>query len=260
MRTLSAVLNSRSRSSSGRPIVRSVVFRIATRSQRRSASSSRWVVRKIVTCRSRRLLDQLVHLARGDRVEAGRRLVEEEHLGIAEQRPRQGHPLPQALRERAARIPRPVAQVDRRESAVDAIARSCDLIQLGEALEVLPDAQGEVEAGRLGHDRDPAPDLDPRLRRERQSSDPRRPRGRRDQRTERAHDGRLAGAVGAEESEDLAPPDLEGHIVEGDAVAEPLRQMFHRQRWGDVIDRRSSHVWIVLSRLATASPESRVGA
>ena len=45
--------NRRSRSSSGRPTVRSVVLRIATRSHIRSASSRRWVVRKIVTPRSR---------------------------------------------------------------------------------------------------------------------------------------------------------------------------------------------------------------
>ena len=51
--TVSVLANSWSRSSSGRPIVRSVVFRIATRSQRRSASSRRWVVRKIVTPRWR---------------------------------------------------------------------------------------------------------------------------------------------------------------------------------------------------------------
>jgi hypothetical protein len=41
-------LNSRSRSSSGRPTDRRVVEKMATRSQRRSASSKRWVVRKIV--------------------------------------------------------------------------------------------------------------------------------------------------------------------------------------------------------------------
>src|SRR5262245_59617510 len=50
---VSVLANSWSRSSSGRPIVRRVVFRIATRSQRRSASSRRWVVRKIVTPRRR---------------------------------------------------------------------------------------------------------------------------------------------------------------------------------------------------------------
>ena len=47
--TVSVLVNSRSRSSSGRPIVRSVVLRMATRSHRRSASSRRCVVRKIVT-------------------------------------------------------------------------------------------------------------------------------------------------------------------------------------------------------------------
>src|SRR5262249_38737320 len=53
VRIIRALANSRSRSSSGRPTVRRVVFRIATRSQRRSASSRRCVVRKIVTPRLR---------------------------------------------------------------------------------------------------------------------------------------------------------------------------------------------------------------
>jgi hypothetical protein len=49
----SELVNSVRRSSSGEPMVRSLVFMIATRSQSRSASSSRWVVRKTVTPRSR---------------------------------------------------------------------------------------------------------------------------------------------------------------------------------------------------------------
>ena len=47
--TVSVLANNWSRSSAGLPIVRNVVFKIATLSQRRSASSRRWVVRKIVT-------------------------------------------------------------------------------------------------------------------------------------------------------------------------------------------------------------------
>ena len=51
--TVSVLANSCSRSSAGRPIIRRVVLRIATRSQMRSASSRRCVVRKIVTPRRR---------------------------------------------------------------------------------------------------------------------------------------------------------------------------------------------------------------
>ena len=156
--------NSRWRRSSGRPIVRRVVFRIATRSQSRSASSRRWVVRKIVTPRFAEPDDQLVHLARGDRVEAGRRLVEEQHLRVAEQRPGERDPLAQPLGERAAGIAGPLSEVDRAQGELDALARVGQLVEAGEALEVLGDAEAEIEARRLRHDRDPPADLHAVLR------------------------------------------------------------------------------------------------
>ena len=121
---MSVLANSCSRSSSGRPIVRKVVFRIATRSQRRSASSRRCVVRKIVTPPLAELVDQLVDVSGGDRVQAGGRLVEEQHLRVAEQRPRQGDPLAQAFGQGAAGVVGPVGQVDGPQRAVDAIASS----------------------------------------------------------------------------------------------------------------------------------------
>ncbi|HEY2077068.1 MAG TPA: hypothetical protein VGH53_12100 [Streptosporangiaceae bacterium] len=43
------------------------------------------------------LVDQLVDVAGGGRVRAGGRLVEKQHLGVAEQRPGQVEPLAQAL-------------------------------------------------------------------------------------------------------------------------------------------------------------------
>ena len=70
------------------------------------------------------LVDQLVDVAGGDRVEAGGRLVEEQHLRVAEQRPGQGDPLAQALGQGAAGIVGPVGQVDGPQGAVDAIAGS----------------------------------------------------------------------------------------------------------------------------------------
>ena len=68
-------------------------------------------------------VDQLVDAARGDRVEARGRLVEEEHLRVAQQRPRESDPLAKALRQGAARVVRPVGEVDRLEGAPDAVAR-----------------------------------------------------------------------------------------------------------------------------------------
>ena len=67
-------------------------------------------------------VDQLVDLAGGDRVQAGRRLVQEQHLRVAEQRPGQGDPLAQPFGQGAAGVAGPVGQVDRPQRAVDAIA------------------------------------------------------------------------------------------------------------------------------------------
>ena len=114
------------------------------------------------------VVDQLVDVPGGDRIQAGGRLVEEQHLGVAEQRPGQGDPLAQALGQRAAGVAGPLGEVDRAAGrARCGRPASGDLVQVGEALEVLGHAQPEVQPRRLGHDRDPPPDLHPVLRRER---------------------------------------------------------------------------------------------
>ena len=87
-------------------------------------------------------VDQLVDLARRDRVEPRGRLVEEQDLRIAEQRPGQRDPLAKSLGQGAAGIVGPVDQVDRMQRAVDARARVGHLVQVGEALEVLERRSG----------------------------------------------------------------------------------------------------------------------
>ena len=165
-------------------------------------------MRKMVTPPLAQLGDQLMDVPGCDRVEAGGRLVEEQHLRVAEQRSGQGDPLAQALGQRAAGIAGPIGQVDGAQSALDAIAGVGHLVEVGEAYEVLGHAQAKVEAGRLGHDRDPPADVHSVLRRQRDSGDRRRTRGRRDEGAEGPHRRRLAGAVGAEETEHLAAGDL----------------------------------------------------
>ena len=54
------------------------------------------------------VVDQVVDVAGGGGVQAGGRLVEEQHLRVAEQRPGQGDPLAQALGQGAACIVGPV--------------------------------------------------------------------------------------------------------------------------------------------------------
>jgi hypothetical protein len=82
-------------------------------------------------------VDQLMDVAGGDRIQAGGRLVEEQHLRVAEQRPGQSDPLAPALGQGAAGIVGPVGQADGPQSAVNAIGRVGGLVQAGEAFEVL---------------------------------------------------------------------------------------------------------------------------
>ena len=65
---------------------------IATRSARYSASSMKWVVRKTVLPEAGEVPDHLPGVAPGVRVEARRRLVEEQQLPVADQREREVEP------------------------------------------------------------------------------------------------------------------------------------------------------------------------
>ena len=193
VRTVSVLANSRSRSSSGRPIVRSVVFRIATRSQRRSASSRRWVVRKIVTprWRSPSISSWTSRAATGSRPEVGSsRNSTSGSLSSARARAtRWRRPLDRAPQASCARSARLTASQGARRCGRVGVGH---LVQVGEALEVLEHAQPQVQPRRLGHDRDPPPDLDAVLGRQRDPGDRRRARGRRDERAERPDGRRLA--------------------------------------------------------------------
>ena len=55
------------------------------------------------------------------------------------------------------------------------------------------------------------------------------------------HGRGLAAAVGAEEAEDLAAPDLEADVVDGGEIAEPARQSFGDDRGRTVVGRPWRH-------------------
>ena len=116
-------------------------------------------------------------------------------------------------------------EADRVERPRDARRRVAQAVQPGEELEVLGHRQAEVEAGALGHHRDPLSDLGSVAGLERNAGHLHRPRRRCDDRGQHPYGGRLAGAVGTEEAEHLARADAEGDIVDRDPVAEPFRQM-----------------------------------
>jgi hypothetical protein len=170
------------------------------------------------------LVDQLVDLAGGDRVQAGGRLVQEQQLRVAEQRPGQGDPLAEPFGQGAAGIVGPVGQVDGPQRAADAIVWVGHLVEACETLEVLGHAQAQVQARRLGHDRNAPADLCAVAGGERESGDRCRARGRCNERAERPHHGGLAGAVRPKEPEDLAVAELKRDVLERDPVTEVLAQ------------------------------------
>jgi hypothetical protein len=107
----------------------------------------------------------------------------------------------------------------------------------GEVLEVLPDVQAPVDGAVALEDGGQLPRRDPRRPHGVDAVDGDRSRRRRDESADRFDRRRLAGSVGAEEPDDLARRDLEGHIVEGDEVtprAAPvgLRQPLDRENRG----------------------------
>jgi hypothetical protein len=154
------------------------------------------------------------------RVEAVRRLVEHEHLRIAEKSG--GEPQSLAHAERVA-LHAPAsrrAHVDHREDLVDARPRDAPgerehpqvvaprAPRMGiERLEQHADApDGVLELGvRPAEDRGPA-------------------RSRADEAEKRTHRRRLARAVRAEEPRDPTGLDGEGEVVDGERRAEPLRE------------------------------------
>ena len=107
-------------------------------------------------------------------------------------------------------LSRPLRQLDRFEQLGDEpvalVARHA--IQLGEDQQVLLDAQLEVAGHRLRNHADRAPDVVGLLH-DVEAVDERRARGGRQQRHQHADQRRLAGAVGAEQAEDLAFLDRE---------------------------------------------------
>ena len=174
--------------------------------------------------------DQFVDLARGHGIKARRRLVKEQHGRVVEQRPRERDPLTQSLRQRTTLIGCTVGEVDRPQRPVDAPANVVQLVEPGEALQVLHHREAQVQTRGLGHDRDPRPDRRSVLGAQLDAGHHRRARGRREQRAQRAHGRGLPRPVRTEEAEHLAVANLERDVVDGDALAEALGQVLDHHR------------------------------
>ena len=174
------------------------------------------------------------------RVEAGRRLVEEQDGGVVQQRAGDHQPLREAARERHHGRLCPFGQVEPHEQVVGGGARGGGPHSEEAAVEVqvLPHGQRAVEGVRLGHDADQLLG-DRRVAHDVDAADERLA-GRRDHAgREHARGRRLAGAVGSEQAEDLTLADGQVEPVHRrDAARVDLRQV---DRPDDVGPRGSRH-------------------
>src|SRR6185312_3234574 len=136
----------------------------------------------------------------GGRIEAGRGLVEEDQLRVADQREGDVEPPPLAARERLAGPVRLAAQADERDRVVDRPRRA---VVAGVELEALAHRQAGLGARLLEDDADavaPGAAGAGRVGAE----DGHVPLGALPEALEDLDDRGLAGAVGTEEREDLA--------------------------------------------------------
>ena len=156
-------------------------------------------------------------------VEAVGRLVEDEHLRVAEHGGGEAEALAHAHRVAAGALAGGRRDADQLEHLVDALG--ADPGGVGEDAQVVAAGAARVEVGRLqrgADDRHRLRDVVVAV-----AADGRGAAGRADQAEQHAQRGRLARAVGAEEAGDAAGLDGEGQAVDGGEVAEPLGQVAH---------------------------------
>ena len=103
--------------------------------------------------------------------------------------------------------------------------RAEDPVEAREIVEVVVDREALIEAGRLRHDGDAAPELRAVAVFHGDAGDLGCAGAGPHDRAERSDRRCLARAVGAEEAEDLPDPHLEGQILKRRAFTEALREM-----------------------------------
>jgi hypothetical protein len=154
---------------------------------------------------------RVAHRARRLRVEARGGLVEEDDLRLVHQRPHDGQLLPHALAEAADGLVFAASEAEALEVTERARPRRglVDLVEPHEEAQVLAGGEALVEAGLLREEPHPLPQPRPVVAPQGQPAHGAPPRRRRQEPRQHAHRRRLAGAVGAEQPEDLTRPHLE---------------------------------------------------
>ena len=159
----------------------------------------------------------------GLRVEAGRRLVEQQQLGLVDQRAGDRDPPLHPARQRLDLARGPLGELHEVEqlggAALALGPREVEVAAVDD--QVLGDRELVVELVGLRHDAEAGADR-PAVRRRVEAEHPQRAGGRRRRAADHPHRRRLAGAVRSEEPERLAAVDLDVDPVDGREVAEPL--------------------------------------
>jgi hypothetical protein len=159
--------------------------------------------------------DRRAQLARADRIDADRGLVEEDDGWVVQEAARDVQPLAHAARVALDALLLAALQADELEQLVDAgaLRARLDGVELGEVAQVVQRRQPLVEAAVAAEDvadvlAHPARVVDDVV-----AEHPRRPRGGDQQRDQHLDRRRLAGAVRPEQAEELALGDLEAHAA-----------------------------------------------
>ncbi|ELZ61865.1 phenol hydroxylase [Haloferax sp. ATCC BAA-646] len=165
------------------------------------------------------------HLRPQFSVQVGQRFVHQEHLGVAHDSTSEGDPLLLAAREFVGFAVEQVADAERLRDLDDALVaffRRVSLLFFQPEPDVLPDGHVGVQRVVLKHHRDVAVLRDAVVHVVPADVDV--PAGRGLQAGEHPERRRFAAARGTDEHEELLVVDVEREVVDGDRVAEALRQ------------------------------------
>jgi hypothetical protein len=171
------------------------------------------------------------------RIETERRLVEEQDLRRVQESARDLQTPLHPAREVLDRVVLPLPEFEDLQELFGPLVprRARHAVQDAVELHVFVRRQFLVEARILKHDAEAPPHFG-RLRDRVQAVDFERSAGRREQRRQHLDRRRLAGAVGAEEREDLALSDVERDVVDGRHLSVLLHQVsYANHKGGEVL-------------------------
>ncbi len=178
------------------------------------------------------VLDPAPQLTAGLRIKAGGGLVEQQQCGVVDDRDVQGETLLLPARELLERLVCLALEPDHAQAVGDLLTGQLDAVEPGVQPHNLADLQLELKAGRLKLHTHPGPGLvgmAPAVDVVEQD----RPGLGLDQPFDGAQRARLACSVRSEQTEDLAPADLEADRVDCPPRAVSDREVAHLQDPGD---------------------------